>query len=169
MKIVEEFAKVEDLLLPWEETEKVNELLQRRELIWYKMIEQHMRTIVTEHWKEFNKDKPSANQDLMSIRLLETELENTRRSVSLFQSKSGLPITFPERSTDRAASLEITPGISWQEYKAQLVQLTISTSAEQPAQGEEQQAQTEEPQVFEIEHQAQEQPAEDKTTAMIEQ
>ncbi|KZV27033.1 hypothetical protein F511_07854 [Dorcoceras hygrometricum] len=94
MKLVEEFAKVEDLLLLWAETEK------------------HMRKFVAEHWKDFNKDKPSANQDLMSIRLLEAALVKARRSVSLFQAKVGLSITFPKSSTDRAASMDITPGRS---------------------------------------------------------
>ncbi|KZV35518.1 hypothetical protein F511_34906 [Dorcoceras hygrometricum] len=130
MKLVEEFAKIEDRLLPWTETEKVSELFQRRELIWFKMVEQHMRGVVTEHWKEFHKDKPSANQDIMSIRMLEAELAKTRRSVSLFQAKSGLPITFNERSTNRVASLEITPVLTWQEYKAQLARLTNPTSDE---------------------------------------
>ncbi|KZV42275.1 hypothetical protein F511_13885 [Dorcoceras hygrometricum] len=49
MKLVEEFAKIEDLLLPWAETKKVNELLQRRELIRYKMVEQRMCKVVAEH------------------------------------------------------------------------------------------------------------------------
>ncbi|KZV24126.1 hypothetical protein F511_20113 [Dorcoceras hygrometricum] len=111
------FAKVEDLLFSWEETEKVSEFLQKRELIWFKMVEQHLRKAVAEHWKEFNKDKPSANQDLMSIRMLEAE-----------------------SAKDRATYMDITPGISWQDCKAQLVQLTFSASAEQPAQAEEQQA-----------------------------
>ncbi|KZV22782.1 hypothetical protein F511_15527 [Dorcoceras hygrometricum] len=56
-----------------------------------------------------------------------------------------------------------------QEYKTQLLQLTIPTSTEHPAQGEEHQDQAEEPHVFAIEHQAQEQPTEETTTAMSEQ
>ncbi|KZV54796.1 hypothetical protein F511_04418 [Dorcoceras hygrometricum] len=74
----------------------------------------------------------------MSIRMLEAELAKTRRSVSLFQAKSGLPITFNERSTDRVASLEITPVLTWQHYQAQLARLTNPTSDEQSAQAEEQ-------------------------------
>ncbi|KZV41397.1 pentatricopeptide repeat-containing protein mitochondrial-like [Dorcoceras hygrometricum] len=138
MKLVEEFAKVEDILLSWAETEKFSELFQRRELIWFKMVEQHMRHAVAEHWKVFHKDKPSANQYIISIHLPEDELAKTRRSVSLFQAKAGLPITFNERSTDRVASLEITSGLTWQEYQAQLAQLSNSTSNEQ--QGKEHQA-----------------------------
>ncbi|KZV56936.1 hypothetical protein F511_16881 [Dorcoceras hygrometricum] len=52
--------------------------------------------------------------------------------------------------------------------KAQLAQLTVPTSAEQSAQGEENQSQTEEAQIFAIEHQAHEQPAEETTTVMSE-
>ncbi|KZV42604.1 Zinc finger, BED-type predicted domain containing protein [Dorcoceras hygrometricum] len=42
-----------------------------------------------------------------------------------------LPITFPEKSTDHANSMDITHGVSWQEFKSQLAQLTFSKSAEQ--------------------------------------
>ncbi|KZV29139.1 hypothetical protein F511_41471 [Dorcoceras hygrometricum] len=108
-----------ECVLLFQKTEKVSEFLQRRELIWSNMVERHLRKVVAEHWKEFNKDKPSMNQDLMSIRMLEAELTKARRSVGLFQAKVGLPITFPEKSTDRATSY-ITPGISGEDCKAQL-------------------------------------------------
>ncbi|KZV21454.1 hypothetical protein F511_17885 [Dorcoceras hygrometricum] len=159
MKLVEEFTKIEDILLSWADTEKVSELLQRRELIWFKMVEQHMRRVVAEHQKEFQKYNPSDNQDIMSISILEAELVKTERSVSLFQARAGLPITFNERTTDRVAYLEITSGLTWKEYKDQLAQLTNPTSDEQPARGEDHQApeQTTEETTARIEQQAQEQ------------
>ncbi|KZV25235.1 malonyl-CoA:anthocyanidin 5-O-glucoside-6''-O-malonyltransferase-like [Dorcoceras hygrometricum] len=80
------------------------------------MVEQRMRKVVAEHWEEFNKDKPSANQDLMSIHLLEAELAKTRKSLTI------------TTSDEQPAQGE--------EYQAQ--------AAEQPAQGEEHQAQVEE-------------------------
>ncbi|KZV39706.1 hypothetical protein F511_26708 [Dorcoceras hygrometricum] len=67
MKLVEEFAKMENKLLPWAKMDKVSELLQTRDLIWYNMVELHLREAVAEHWKNFHKDKPSANQDIMAI------------------------------------------------------------------------------------------------------
>ncbi|KZV25523.1 hypothetical protein F511_26673, partial [Dorcoceras hygrometricum] len=124
---------IEDILISWAETEKVSELFQRRISF---MVEQHMRRVVAEHWKNFHKDKSSAHRDIMAIRMLEAELAKTRKSISLFQAKSGLPIAFHERSTDRVASLEIIR----LENKAQFVQLTNSTSDEQPDQGKEHQA-----------------------------
>ncbi|KZV38533.1 UDP-galactose transporter 2 [Dorcoceras hygrometricum] len=74
MTLVEKMAKIEDSLFPWAEMEKVSEMLQRRELIWIKMVEQRMCKAVADHWKEFQKDKPSANRGLISIRVLEAEL-----------------------------------------------------------------------------------------------
>ncbi|KZV50494.1 putative Xaa-Pro aminopeptidase 3 [Dorcoceras hygrometricum] len=127
MKFVEEFAKNENKLFSWAETEKVSELLQRRELILFKMVELHMREAVVEHWKNFHKYKQSANQDIMAIRMWEAELEKTKKSINLFQEKADRPVTYNERSTDRVVSLEITPGLTLQENKAQLEQLTNST------------------------------------------
>ncbi|KZV44284.1 ABC transporter B family member 11-like [Dorcoceras hygrometricum] len=121
------FVKTENKLFSWAETDKVSELLQRRDLVWYKMVEFHMREAVAEHWKNFHKDKPSANQDIMAIRMLEAELAKTRKSVNLFQAKAGLPVTYNERSTDRVGSFEIIPILTWEEYKAQRVQPTHST------------------------------------------
>ncbi|KZV30286.1 hypothetical protein F511_34302, partial [Dorcoceras hygrometricum] len=49
-----------------------------------------------------------------------------RRNVNRCQAQAGLPIVFPERSVDCDTSNEITPGVSWSEWKAQHVQqLTI--------------------------------------------
>ncbi|KZV38281.1 fatty acid amide hydrolase [Dorcoceras hygrometricum] len=127
MKIVEEFAKIENKLFSWAETDKVSEMLQRRELIWYKMMELHMREAVAENLKNFYKDKPSANQDIMAIRMLEDELAKTMKSVNLFQARADLPVTYHERSKDRVASLKIIPSLTWEEYKAQLAQPTQST------------------------------------------
>ncbi|KZV27674.1 hypothetical protein F511_11902 [Dorcoceras hygrometricum] len=98
------------------------------------MVEQHMFRVIVEHWQEFNNDKPSANQDLLSIRLLEAELAKARRCISLFQAKSDLPITFPERSTNRATTFDISHGISWPELKAQLTHLTFQVTVKHPAQ-----------------------------------
>ncbi|KZV41472.1 putative glutathione S-transferase [Dorcoceras hygrometricum] len=89
LKTVEEFAQEENKLFSWGETNKVSELLQRRDFFWYKLVELHMREVVAENWKEFHKDKPSANQDLMAIRLLEAELAQTRKSINLFQARVG--------------------------------------------------------------------------------
>ncbi|KZV28122.1 hypothetical protein F511_29600 [Dorcoceras hygrometricum] len=72
MKLV--VAKTKNKFLPWVETDKVSELLQKRDLIRYKLVEFHLREAVAEHWKNFHKDKPSANQDIMAIRTLETSL-----------------------------------------------------------------------------------------------
>ncbi|KZV47123.1 phycocyanobilin ferredoxin oxidoreductase-like protein [Dorcoceras hygrometricum] len=60
-------------------TDKVSELLHRRDLIWYKLVELHLREAIAKHWKNFHKDKPSVNQDIMGIRMLEAELEDTRK------------------------------------------------------------------------------------------
>ncbi|KZV55353.1 UV-stimulated scaffold protein A [Dorcoceras hygrometricum] len=104
MKLMEEFAKIEDILLSWAETEKVSELFQRRELIWFRMVEKHLCGVIAEHWKEVHKNKPSANRDIMAIRMLEAELANTRKSISLFQEKSDLPITFHDSPTKHQMS-----------------------------------------------------------------
>ncbi|KZV21968.1 hypothetical protein F511_42352 [Dorcoceras hygrometricum] len=37
------------------------------DLIWYNLVDLHLREAVFEHWKNFHKDKPSANQDIMAI------------------------------------------------------------------------------------------------------
>ncbi|KZV35569.1 hypothetical protein F511_28411 [Dorcoceras hygrometricum] len=71
LKTVEDFVKAENKLFSWGKTKKVSELLQIRDLVWYNLVELHMREVVAEHWKEFHKDKPSANQDFMEIFLLE--------------------------------------------------------------------------------------------------
>ncbi|KZV44051.1 putative glutamate--tRNA ligase, cytoplasmic [Dorcoceras hygrometricum] len=124
LKLVEEYAKTEDKLLPWAETDKVSELLQRRDLIWYKLVDLHLREAGAEHWKNFHKDKPSANQDIMAIRLLEDESETTRKRVNLFQARADLPVTYNEQSADRVASLDITSFLTWEEFKAQIAKLT---------------------------------------------
>ncbi|KZV40232.1 polyglutamine-binding protein 1 [Dorcoceras hygrometricum] len=64
-----------------------------------KMLEMFMRTVVVEHWKNFHREKPSANQDLMAIH--------------------------------RVASLEIPPGITWQEYRVQYAQRINPTPDQQ--------------------------------------
>ncbi|KZV17635.1 hypothetical protein F511_19998 [Dorcoceras hygrometricum] len=94
MKFLAEFTQTENKFFSWDETEKVSELLQRRELIWFKMVELHMREAVTEHWKNFHKDKPPS---------------------CIF----GIP-----------------PSLTWEEYKAQLAQLTNSTPDKQTDQGQ---------------------------------
>ncbi|KZV29341.1 hypothetical protein F511_18492 [Dorcoceras hygrometricum] len=141
MKLVEEFAKFENLLLPRAEMEKVNELLQRRELIWYKMVEQHMRKVLVDHWKDFNKDKPSANQDLMSIRLLEAELAKDRRSGAEQpsqeeeQSAQEEETVMIEQQTQERSTVEKLPPVVQLEEEAEAVD-----SLEHQAQEEEQQA-----------------------------
>ncbi|KZV55569.1 TMV resistance protein N-like [Dorcoceras hygrometricum] len=72
------------------------------------LVELYMREVVAEHWKEFHKEKPSANQDLMEIRLLEAELAQTSKSINLFQARADLPVTYNERYADRVASSDIT-------------------------------------------------------------
>ncbi|KZV35031.1 hypothetical protein F511_19778 [Dorcoceras hygrometricum] len=132
--LVQNFSNIENKLLPWGETEKVSELLQRMELIWYKMLKMFMHTMVSKHWKNFHQEKPSANQDLMAIRMLEAKLAKTRKNVNLFQVRAGLPVTYGERSVDRAASLEIPPGITWQEYRVQCTQCINPTPDQQTKQ-----------------------------------
>ncbi|KZV15568.1 ABC transporter G family member 28-like [Dorcoceras hygrometricum] len=118
LKFLSEFSKAENKLLPWAETDRVNELLQRRDLIWYMLVELHLHKFVAEHWKEFNKAKPLANQDIMAIRMLEAELAKTRKNINLFQARAGLPVTYNERSADRVGSSDLTPCLTWEEFKA---------------------------------------------------
>ncbi|KZV24407.1 hypothetical protein F511_21924 [Dorcoceras hygrometricum] len=44
---------------------------------WHRLVELHMREVVSEPWKEFHKEKSSANQDLMEIRLVRPDALNT--------------------------------------------------------------------------------------------
>ncbi|KZV57363.1 flagellar inner arm dynein 1 heavy chain alpha [Dorcoceras hygrometricum] len=76
MKLVEEYAKTENKLLPWAEMDKA----------------------VAEHWKNFHKDKPSVNKDIMAICMLEAELATTRKSVHLFQSRAA---PFPQATPSK--------------------------------------------------------------------
>ncbi|KZV25810.1 hypothetical protein F511_27873 [Dorcoceras hygrometricum] len=104
-------------------------------------------------------------------RTINIRRRQARRRVGLFQAKSGIPITFLEKSTDRSTYMDITPGISWQDCKAQPAQLTFSTSAEQLAQEEEQQALAIDQQAQEEEHPApnDEQQAQDQLAQEAEQ
>ncbi|KZV45071.1 flagellar associated protein [Dorcoceras hygrometricum] len=119
--------------------DQIHKLLKIRDLVWYKLVELHMREVVVEHWKEFHKDKPSYNQDLMAIRLLEAELAQTRKSINLFQAKAGLPVTYNERSAYRVASSDITPCLTWEEFKSQISKLTNPPSDRQMDQDKEHQ------------------------------
>ncbi|KZV53572.1 hypothetical protein F511_27296 [Dorcoceras hygrometricum] len=65
MKLVEKYAKIENKLLPWAETDK----------------------LLLSTGMNFTR-KPSANQDLMEIRLLEAEMAQTRKSINLFQARA---------------------------------------------------------------------------------
>ncbi|KZV44267.1 hypothetical protein F511_10386 [Dorcoceras hygrometricum] len=69
------------------------------------MVELQMREAVAEHWKIFHKDKPSANQDIMAICMLEAELAKTRKSVNLFQARSAQlaqpTYSTPDKRTDQ--------------------------------------------------------------------
>ncbi|KZV21103.1 pentatricopeptide repeat-containing protein [Dorcoceras hygrometricum] len=132
MKFLGEFAAAENKLLPWAEKDRVNELLQRRDLIWYKLVKVILLEVVAEHWKNFNKDKPSANQDIMAIRLLEADLAKTGKSINFFQAQAGLPVTNNERSADRVGSSDPTPSLTWEEFKAQLSKTTNPIPEEQP-------------------------------------
>ncbi|KZV57158.1 hypothetical protein F511_36287 [Dorcoceras hygrometricum] len=91
MKLVEEYAKTENKLLPWAKTDK---------------------------------DKPSANQDIMAIRMLEAELAQTRKSINLFQARANLPISYNKRSADRVASGEIIPCLTWKNLKLSVCERT---------------------------------------------
>ncbi|KZV56260.1 hypothetical protein F511_29675 [Dorcoceras hygrometricum] len=133
-KTVEEFAQAKNKLFSRGETNKVSELLKRMDLVWYNLVELHMREVVAEHLKEFHKDKPSANQDLMAILLLEAELAQTRKIINLFQARVGLPVTYNERSADRVVSSDLTLCLTWEEFKAQLAQLRNSTPNKQTEQ-----------------------------------
>ncbi|KZV38930.1 hypothetical protein F511_41568 [Dorcoceras hygrometricum] len=49
MEFLTDFAKVENKLLPWAEMDKVSELLQRRDPIWYKLVELLLQEAVAKH------------------------------------------------------------------------------------------------------------------------
>ncbi|KZV24404.1 hypothetical protein F511_21921 [Dorcoceras hygrometricum] len=57
-------------------------------------------------------------------RLLEAELAQTRKSINLFQARSGLPVTYNEQSSDLVAFSDITPCLTWEMFKAQIAKLT---------------------------------------------
>ncbi|KZV30289.1 hypothetical protein F511_34305 [Dorcoceras hygrometricum] len=59
MTPIASMAKFEDDLLTWAETDKVFNLLLRGELINSKMFEEFLQKSVAEHWKSFDKNKPS--------------------------------------------------------------------------------------------------------------
>ncbi|KZV26374.1 lysosomal alpha-mannosidase [Dorcoceras hygrometricum] len=75
MTPVEELTNIEDDMMVRAETEWVFDMLMRHELIRSTMVVELLQKSVEENWKSFDLNKPSANQDLMSISRVEIELK----------------------------------------------------------------------------------------------
>ncbi|KZV14571.1 hypothetical protein F511_42506 [Dorcoceras hygrometricum] len=63
-----------------------------------KMWENHMRVFVAENWKNFKRESPRANQNLMTIHFLEAEVREVRQQYRHFRVDAGFPILMPEKS-----------------------------------------------------------------------
>ncbi|KZV55034.1 hypothetical protein F511_31516 [Dorcoceras hygrometricum] len=66
-------------------------LLQRRDLIWYKLVELHLREAVAQRCKNFHKDKPSANQDIMAIHCWRLNWKRPARALIYFKLEPVYP------------------------------------------------------------------------------
>ncbi|KZV26375.1 hypothetical protein F511_37877 [Dorcoceras hygrometricum] len=144
MDFVDKFSKAEDTLLPWAERDKVNELLQRRDLICYKIVEVLHQLPVGQNlfygfvdkfskaentllpWAERDKvNELLQRRDLICYKIVESlNWAQARKSINLFQTQADLPVTSPKRSADRVGSSTLTTCLRLEDFKAQLAKPT---------------------------------------------
>ncbi|KZV15706.1 hypothetical protein F511_11661 [Dorcoceras hygrometricum] len=94
----EDLTKTEDQFMLLAETEQVDELLQQRSMLMYKLYELEVQKLVDEHLENFKLDVPSVNHDYLSIRFLNKELKEITRQHRDQRVLAGLRIAAPEAS-----------------------------------------------------------------------
>ncbi|KZV17246.1 hypothetical protein F511_24038 [Dorcoceras hygrometricum] len=100
----EDLIKIKDQFLLLDETEQVEELLQRRSLLMCKLYELEVQKLFDEHLENFKIYVPSVNHDYLFIRFLNKDLKEIARQHRDQRVLTGLPIVAPEASFVGATS-----------------------------------------------------------------
>ncbi|KZV55385.1 hypothetical protein F511_03866 [Dorcoceras hygrometricum] len=128
----EDLTKIEDQFLWLDETEQVDELLQRMSMLMYKMYELEVQKLVDEHLENFKLDVPSVNHDYLCIRFLNKELKEIARKHRDQRVLDCLPIVSPEASfAGDVANLAI-PHLSFSDVHNGLSTRAASVQSAQP-------------------------------------
>ncbi|KZV20522.1 hypothetical protein F511_21036 [Dorcoceras hygrometricum] len=100
----EDLTQIEDKFLLLDETEEVDELLQRRSLLMYKFNKTEVQKLFDEHLANFKVDVPSVNHDYLCIQFLNKELKKIAMQHRAQSVLAGFPIVAPEASLVGVAS-----------------------------------------------------------------